>query len=305
MQDTAPDIAGMRRSSIKIQLGKQLSGMGLNLQQSGTALGGSQFGHHTNSRVSLRTAANATRMMQLRRTSNAFVENTDEERALGGNRQSRVSITANAAGGVLIANRRQSIVNMGARPSIANMARRGSTISITEMKTAHSDVAFRLAGRRKSTANDIFKGITSSNIALLQQMSAVNMHQNDDEASVYSGFTEGSENENSDSESDKKYSSSSSELESEMTELPNVESSLPEVEITGDEVLQAEWDTIIQRHIDLRMAPPDQRDETVWPRDTLFDYLEAMEKLMENLHEREEICRLVSYALLNLHDTDD
>ena len=72
--------------------------------------------------------------------------------------------------------------------------------------------------------------------------------------------------------------------------------------LTGEDVLQAEWDTIIQRHIDLRMQPPDMA--TIWPRDKLFDYLATMEKLNENIHEREEICRLVSLALLNIHDTD-
>ena len=72
--------------------------------------------------------------------------------------------------------------------------------------------------------------------------------------------------------------------------------------LTGEDILQAEWDTIIQRHIDLRMQPPELA--TIWPRDKLFDYLATMEKLNENIHEREEICRLVSLALLNIHDTD-
>lgn len=73
-------------------------------------------------------------------------------------------------------------------------------------------------------------------------------------------------------------------------------------EINDEEMVDAEWDTIVQRHIDMRVLDNTTRNETVWPRDTLFRYLEVMERIMENLHERQEIINLVGSSLLNIHD---
>merc|ERR1719361_3283212 len=74
-------------------------------------------------------------------------------------------------------------------------------------------------------------------------------------------------------------------------------------EIHEEELTEAEWDTVIQRHIDMRVTDTSTKTDTVWPRDTLFSYLEIMERLMENLHERQEICNLTASSLLNIHDT--
>jgi len=75
-------------------------------------------------------------------------------------------------------------------------------------------------------------------------------------------------------------------------------------EIHEEELTEAEWDTVIQRHIDMRVTDTSMKTDTVWPRDTLFSYFEIMERLMENLHERQEICNLTTSSLLNIHDTD-
>jgi len=195
---------------------------------------------HTSSRVSLKTASTTAKTdMKIRKTGSILADGGEDD--LTKMKLASKSTVSQRSGG-----------------------------QITEMMSAHSNVATQLAGRRKSTQADIMAGVSgsNSNLAQLQKISS---------SAVGGGSLDGSEGYESD----------------------------PDVEITGDEVLQAEWDTIVQRHIDLRMAPIDQRNETVWPRDILFDYLETMEKLMENMHEREEITRLVSLALLNMHDTDD
>eukprot|EP00741_Cyanophora_paradoxa_P018144 tig00021038_g17518.t1 len=46
------------------------------------------------------------------------------------------------------------------------------------------------------------------------------------------------------------------------------------------------------------------KKETLWPRDTLFAYLQSMEGLMEVIREHEELMQLASMALVGLHDTD-
>lgn len=45
------------------------------------------------------------------------------------------------------------------------------------------------------------------------------------------------------------------------------------------------------------------RTETMWPRDILFKYLQTMENLQENMKEYEDLQRLASAALMELHDT--
>jgi uncharacterized membrane protein YgaE (UPF0421/DUF939 family) len=43
--------------------------------------------------------------------------------------------------------------------------------------------------------------------------------------------------------------------------------------------------------------------ETHWPRDTMFQYLQLMESLMENQQEYEELNLMTKKILLELHDT--
>uniref|UniRef100_H2Y4N6 Ion transport domain-containing protein n=1 Tax=Ciona savignyi TaxID=51511 RepID=H2Y4N6_CIOSA len=68
---------------------------------------------------------------------------------------------------------------------------------------------------------------------------------------------------------------------------------------TDEIVRQAQWDNIVQRHLDLVATPS---TETVWPRDILFKFYQAMENLQENLQERNDIISLLNHALLQIHD---
>uniref|UniRef100_H2Y4N7 Ion transport domain-containing protein n=1 Tax=Ciona savignyi TaxID=51511 RepID=H2Y4N7_CIOSA len=60
---------------------------------------------------------------------------------------------------------------------------------------------------------------------------------------------------------------------------------------TDEIVRQAQWDNIVQRHLDLVATPS---TETVWPRDILFKFYQAMENLQENLQERNDIISLLN-----------
>ncbi|KAJ3131031.1 hypothetical protein HK100_006954 [Physocladia obscura] len=50
-------------------------------------------------------------------------------------------------------------------------------------------------------------------------------------------------------------------------------------------------------------ALEDANVETMWPRNILFEYLQVMENLHENMKEYEELQELCSWCLLELHDT--
>jgi len=66
------------------------------------------------------------------------------------------------------------------------------------------------------------------------------------------------------------------------------------------------WDFLVQRHLDYHddKTKGKQALDTVWPRTELFQYMETMEQIMESLHERQEICRLLGISLLNMNDTE-
>lgn len=138
--------------------------------------------------------------------------------------------------------------------------------STTSMKADFGDIAMKIAHRRKSVTQDLHNAASGSMLNIL------GMLKNDIEQRP-SAVTLLEENE--DEEQD---------------------------DIDEKDFLDAEWDTIVQRHIDFRIAG-EIKNETVWPRDTLFKYLEIMERLVENIHERQEICNLVTLSLLNIHDT--
>nr|XP_002121116.1 cation channel sperm-associated protein 2-like [Ciona intestinalis] len=71
---------------------------------------------------------------------------------------------------------------------------------------------------------------------------------------------------------------------------------LPE---SNEAVKQAQWDNIVQRHVDLTNRPT---TEAVWSRDVLFKFYQAMENMQENLQERSDILSLLNLALLQIHD---
>ncbi|CAK8695035.1 unnamed protein product [Clavelina lepadiformis] len=62
---------------------------------------------------------------------------------------------------------------------------------------------------------------------------------------------------------------------------------------------QAHWDSLVQRHMDLTSA---STGETIWARDVLFKFYQAMENIQENLKERQDILNLLNLALLQIHD---
>jgi len=64
-------------------------------------------------------------------------------------------------------------------------------------------------------------------------------------------------------------------------------------------VLEAQWQNIIQRHLDLIDRPP---NDTVWPRDTLFDYFRTMESMQENMRERSDIINAINFLILQIFD---
>ncbi|KAI8926773.1 Ion transport protein-domain-containing protein, partial [Entophlyctis helioformis] len=61
------------------------------------------------------------------------------------------------------------------------------------------------------------------------------------------------------------------------------------------------WDMTVQET--LASLAIDQRDETLWPRDLLFKYLQLMETLMENMKEYQELSQLASKQLMEMFDT--
>ena len=60
-----------------------------------------------------------------------------------------------------------------------------------------------------------------------------------------------------------------------------------------------QWELAIQMHMDKVKGSP---KESLWPRDVLFKYYQLMERIQENLQERQEIIRLFSQCMLNDHD---
>ncbi|KAJ3066559.1 hypothetical protein HDU98_010134 [Podochytrium sp. JEL0797] len=60
------------------------------------------------------------------------------------------------------------------------------------------------------------------------------------------------------------------------------------------------WEETVQETL---AALEDAHVETMWPRDSLFEYLQVMESLQENMKEYEELQAMASWTLLELHDT--
>ncbi|KAI9337772.1 hypothetical protein BDR26DRAFT_863523 [Obelidium mucronatum] len=60
------------------------------------------------------------------------------------------------------------------------------------------------------------------------------------------------------------------------------------------------WEETVQETL---AALEDAHVETMWPRDSLFEYLQVMESLHENMKEHEELQAMCTSCLLELHDT--
>merc|ERR1712048_289331 len=77
-------------------------------------------------------------------------------------------------------------------------------------------------------------------------------------------------------------------------------------QVDEEEYDESFWDFLVQRHLDYHddKTKGKQALDTVWPRTELFQYMETMEAIMESLHERQEICRLLGISLLNMNDAE-
>ncbi|KAJ3241158.1 hypothetical protein HDU78_001977 [Chytriomyces hyalinus] len=64
--------------------------------------------------------------------------------------------------------------------------------------------------------------------------------------------------------------------------------------------IQKGWEETVQETL---IALKDANVETLWPKDSLLEYLQVMENLQENMKEYEELQIMCSWSLLELHDT--
>ena len=61
----------------------------------------------------------------------------------------------------------------------------------------------------------------------------------------------------------------------------------------------ANWERTVRNNLELLQR---HAQETVWPKDALFQFFLLMEALQENLAERAELLQLANDALVNMHD---
>ena len=122
-------------------------------------------------------------------------------------------------------------------------------------------------------------------------------------------FRNGFSSDSSDSESDieddrtdlKKQKSTASVMSSysmkKRKSMARRQSEVNELDTAEFDITQ--WELAIQMHMDKMKGFP---KESLWPRDVLFKYYQLMERIQENLQERQEIIRLFSLCMLNDHD---
>jgi len=71
-------------------------------------------------------------------------------------------------------------------------------------------------------------------------------------------------------------------------------------EIASNDFDLTQLELAVQVHLDKVNGYP---KESLWPRDTLFKYLQLMERLQENVQERYELFKLFSQSIVDDHDT--
>lgn len=71
-------------------------------------------------------------------------------------------------------------------------------------------------------------------------------------------------------------------------------------EIASNDFDLTQLELAVQVHLDKINGYP---KESLWPRDTLFKYLQLMESLQENVQERSELFKLFSQSIVDDHDT--
>ena len=62
---------------------------------------------------------------------------------------------------------------------------------------------------------------------------------------------------------------------------------------------EGSWERTVRNNLELLQR---HAQETVWPKDALFQFFLLMEALQENLEERAELLRLANEAVVNLQD---
>ena len=67
----------------------------------------------------------------------------------------------------------------------------------------------------------------------------------------------------------------------------------------GDSDGDDSWERTVRNNLELLQR---HAQETVWPKDALFQFFLLMEALQENLEERAELLRLANEAVVNLQD---
>ncbi|KAI9366044.1 Ion transport protein-domain-containing protein, partial [Zopfochytrium polystomum] len=82
------------------------------------------------------------------------------------------------------------------------------------------------------------------------------------------------------------------------TRAPNVLQSIQRLLVTSQGISKG-WEQTVAETL---AALEGSQAETMWPRDTLFQYLQVMESLQENMKEYEELQLLARSAILELHD---
>ncbi len=63
-----------------------------------------------------------------------------------------------------------------------------------------------------------------------------------------------------------------------------------------------EWDSLTKDTLEM-LVKSQEKNETYWPRDTMFMYLQCMESFLENQAEFQELSSLARKQLLELHDS--
>jgi len=71
-------------------------------------------------------------------------------------------------------------------------------------------------------------------------------------------------------------------------------------ELFHDPEKAAQWRSFVQNSLNLFSSSSQDHGTTLWPRDTLLDYLQTMERLQENMKEYQELEQLATAALLDI-----
>ena len=64
--------------------------------------------------------------------------------------------------------------------------------------------------------------------------------------------------------------------------------------------MSSDWQSVVESNL-MNIATDDST--YYWPSDTLFEYYLLMEKLQENIHERQELLQMLTEAVLSFNDT--